>query len=135
VKIGGDIFLEDRLGSDGEIKLTGAEISGDLPVIGAKLGAFICNNLVVKGDLLRQRIENSRHTNLNLMGTKMKSLRDDKESWLGKGGSGSNDFHRRRAVVGKGFYFMSFSFFNSISVHPISSNNPFRSFGPYVFLG
>jgi hypothetical protein len=80
-KIGGDVFLMDGFESEGTIRLLGAEIGGNLQISGAKVAWVACLNTVIKGDLIWQRVEKSKTTRLNLIGAKVKNLRDDKESW------------------------------------------------------
>jgi hypothetical protein len=84
-KIGGDVFLTNNFESKGEIRLLGAEIGGDLAILGAKLASVLCQNTVIKGDLIWQRIEKPEATYLNLAGAKVKNLRDDKKSWPDEG--------------------------------------------------
>jgi hypothetical protein len=80
-KIGGSVILTDGFESKGAIRLPGAEIGGDLAVRGVKVARVVVLNTVVKGDLVWQRIEKSKDTDLNLMGARVKNLRDDIMSW------------------------------------------------------
>jgi predicted acyltransferase (DUF342 family) len=84
-QIGGSVFLIDDFMSNGKIRLIGAEIGRDLAIVSAKVAAVSCKNIVITGDLLWQRIEKSKDTYLNLIGAKVKNLRDDRISWPGEG--------------------------------------------------
>jgi hypothetical protein len=84
-KIGGSVLLMDGFESEGAIRLLGAEIGGDLAIRGAKVAGVACLNTVVTGDLIWQSIEKSEETDLNLMGAKVKNLRDDRVSWPNEG--------------------------------------------------
>lgn len=84
-KIGGDVFLTDGFESEGTIRLLGAEIGGNLAFREAKVVEVACQNTVIKGDLIWQRIEKSEKTGVNLAGAKVKNLRDDKDSWPEEG--------------------------------------------------
>lgn len=84
-KIGGCVFLTDGFESEGEIRLPGAEIGGDLSLRCAKVAGVLCQNMVVTGDLIWQRIDKSEKTGVNLIGAKVKNLRDDKDSWPAEG--------------------------------------------------
>lgn len=55
--IGGNVFLTDGFESLGEISLLNVEITGNLECCGAKMIRFLCQNTVVKGNLIWQRIE------------------------------------------------------------------------------
>jgi hypothetical protein len=50
-----------------------------------KVGKVFCQNTVVKSDLIWQRVEKSEETYLNLVGARVKNLRDDRMSWLEEG--------------------------------------------------
>ncbi|MGA2350589.1 MAG: hypothetical protein ABSF70_09180 [Terracidiphilus sp.] len=80
-KIGGAVFLKNSFESQGTIRLPGAEIAKDLSFKGAKVAGVVCQNTVVNGDLIWQRIEKSESTRLNLVGAKVRNLRDDRRSW------------------------------------------------------
>jgi cytoskeletal protein CcmA (bactofilin family) len=84
-KIGGGVMLILGFESEGTIRLAGAEIGGNLEVIGARVSEVVFENAVVKGDLLWQRIERPEDTALNLIGAKVKILRDDRKSWPKEG--------------------------------------------------
>jgi hypothetical protein len=84
-KIVGSVFLNDGFDSKGEIHLCGAEIGGTLSIRGAKVANVVCHNTVVMGDMAWQRIEKSWNTTLNLIGARVKNLRDDKVSWPEEG--------------------------------------------------
>jgi sRNA-binding regulator protein Hfq len=85
MKIGNSVFLTDDFESDGAILLHVSEIGGNLLFQGAKVASVICQNAVVTGDLFWQRIEKSDKTILNLIGARVKNLRDDKKSWPQEG--------------------------------------------------
>jgi hypothetical protein len=84
-KIGSDVFLTDGFESEGAIRLHGAEIGGDLLIRCAKVAGVRCQNTVVKGDLAWQRIEKSNDIYLNLIGARVKNLRDEQASWPNEG--------------------------------------------------
>jgi hypothetical protein len=84
-KITGSFFLEKGFACEGKILLHGAEIGGDLSFRDAKVAAVVFQNMVVKGDLIWQRIERSNDTTLNLVGARVKNLRDDRVSWPEEG--------------------------------------------------
>jgi hypothetical protein len=84
-EIGGYVFLSKGFESDGTILLLGAQIGRDLEFQGAKVAEVVCQNTVVTGDLFWQRIEKSEKTFLNLIGARVKNLRDDRISWPDEG--------------------------------------------------
>ena len=84
-KIGGSVFLTDGFMSMGMIRLSGAEITGDLLITCAKVAGVRCQNMVVKGDLAWQRIKKSNDIYLNLIGARVKNLRDEQTSWPNEG--------------------------------------------------
>ena len=84
-KIGGSVFLTDGFMSMGMIRLSGAEITGDLLITCAKVAGVRCQNMVVKGDLVWQRIKKSNNIYLNLIGARVKNLRDEQTSWPNEG--------------------------------------------------
>jgi hypothetical protein len=84
-KIGGGVVLMRGFESEGAILLAGAEIGGILEVRGVKVATVVCENAVVRGDLVWQRIEKSENTTLNLIGAKVNILRDDRMSWPDEG--------------------------------------------------
>jgi hypothetical protein len=92
-RIGGGVILVGGLDSEGMVPfeseglilLRGVKIGWNLMIRGTKIGAVDCQNAVVKGDLIWQRIEKSKETTLNLAGARVKNLRDDQRSWLEEG--------------------------------------------------
>jgi hypothetical protein len=84
-KIVDSVSLRKGFESDGKIRLIGTEIGGNLSINGAKVARVSCLNAVVKGDLIWQCIEKSEKTELSLVGTKVKNLREDKMSWPDEG--------------------------------------------------
>jgi hypothetical protein len=84
-EIGGYVSLRNGFECNGEIRLLGAQIGRDLSIFGAKVARVLCQNTVVKGDLIWLRIGKSEETSLNLAGASVKNLHDDRESWLDKG--------------------------------------------------
>jgi hypothetical protein len=92
-RIGGGVFLNGGLDSEGMISfesegpicLHGMEVGWNLMIRGAKVGVVDCQDAVVNGDLIWQRIENPNEVTLNLAGVRVKNLRDDQKSWLEEG--------------------------------------------------
>ena len=85
MKIGNSIFLTDNFETEGAILLHVSEIGGNLLFQGAKVAKVICQNTVIKGDMYWQYIEKSKDIYLNLIGARVKNLRDDKKSWPEEG--------------------------------------------------
>lgn len=85
VKIAGNVFLHQGFSSEGRIRFPGAILGGDLAIRGAKVAAVNCQNAVIAGDLFWQSIENPMGASLFLSGARVKSLRDDRQSWPAKG--------------------------------------------------
>jgi hypothetical protein len=84
-QVGGSVLLWYGFQSEGVIRLPGAKIGADVSIYGAKVTIVVCQNTVVKGDLVWQRIEKSKDTTLNLIGARVKNLRDDTMSWPDEG--------------------------------------------------
>lgn len=84
-KISGNFILNSDFISEGMIRLPDAWIGGDLSVVAARVAEFACKNMVVKGDFNWLSIGKSEKTKLNLVGAKVKNLRDDLQSWPEQG--------------------------------------------------
>ena len=67
------------------LRMPGAEIGGNLMFRSAKVARVVCKDMIVKGDFAWQHIEKSEKTSLNLMGARVKNLRDDRMSWPQEG--------------------------------------------------
>jgi hypothetical protein len=99
-EIGGGIFLNKHAGSaagegfesTGTIRLHGAKIAGQLSFREATVAAVIAENLELAGDLFWINVEVTEKTFLNLLGAKVKCLRDDRESWPQAGKLGLDGF-------------------------------------------
>ncbi|MGA3373678.1 MAG: hypothetical protein ABSC48_18170 [Terracidiphilus sp.] len=84
-EIGGSVFLDEGFASIGTILLHRAEIGGHLDFRGAMVTQVNCRNLRLAGDFLWMGIRKSQKTSLDLLGARVKNLRDDKESWPEEG--------------------------------------------------
>lgn len=98
-EIGGSVFLRDGFESLGTIRLSGARIGGQLAYYGAKVKEVNCSNLSLSGDLLWMGVQKSEETSLNLMGAKVKNLREDKESWPEAGNLGLDGLVYREVTL------------------------------------
>jgi hypothetical protein len=104
-KIGGYVFFdrepefEEDFECDGEIRLVGAEIAGDIFFYGAKVNQVSAWNLRVNGDLFWLGVRNSERANLILTGSRVKNLHDDVESLPRPGRLNLNDFSYENLVL------------------------------------
>ncbi len=83
--IGGNVILRSGFESRGQISFHGTRIDGDLRFFGAKVDEVSCTNVRVGGDFVWIGIQKSDRTWLNLTGTSLRNLRDDRNSWPLKG--------------------------------------------------
>jgi hypothetical protein len=84
-EIGGSVFLDKGFHSLRTIRLVGTQIGGQLNFLGAEISDLICANLCLSEDMYWLGIRNSEKAFLDLTGTRMRNLRDDRESWPAKG--------------------------------------------------
>jgi len=86
----GDVFLRDGFTAEGEVRLLGADIGGDLSCRAAEFknsSGFALNaqNMKVVGALFLDRIKLGREGGFNLNHAKVAQLLDDVNSWPGPG--------------------------------------------------
>ena len=91
-KVEGAVFLRAGFECRGEIRMPGADISSDLVIFGASTRKVACKNLSVGGDLIWYGVKALPGASLDLMGAKVKVLRDDRDSWPAEGTLSLNGF-------------------------------------------
>jgi hypothetical protein len=80
--VSGDVFLCKGFRADGQVRLVGAQIGGDLDCAGASFkGEFSVQRAVIKGAISWARIVNPGETTLDLANASAGSLFDDAKSW------------------------------------------------------
>ena len=84
-EIGGNLFLREEFESSDRISLHSTKIGGQLSFAGAKVAEISCRNLRLSGDLAWVAIKVTDKTSLDLVGARIKRLRDDRESWPTEG--------------------------------------------------
>ncbi len=84
-EIGGNLFLRQEFESSKRISLHSTKIGGQLSFAGAKVAEISCRNLRLSGDLAWVAIEVTDKTSLDLVGARIKRLRDDRKSWPQEG--------------------------------------------------
>jgi hypothetical protein len=84
-EIGGNLFLREEFESSDGISLHSTKIGGQLSFAGAKVAEISCRNLRLSGDLAWVAIKVTDKTSLDLVGARIKRLRDDRESWPTEG--------------------------------------------------
>jgi hypothetical protein len=80
-QIGGGVLLRSGFEAEGTIRLVNARIDGQLDFRGAKVEEVYCRNLQIGTDLLWMGMREAKKATLNLIGVKLKNLRDDERSW------------------------------------------------------
>jgi len=75
------IFLRNGFQAEGEVRLLGAQIGGDLTCTGGAFSAFTAQTATVKGNFFWQNIVGSAKTTLDLRNAFVGAIVDDENSW------------------------------------------------------
>lgn len=81
VHVGGGAYFDKGFACLGTVGLAGATIGGDLAFFGAFAASVVCKNTEVHGDFIWQGIMQPQRACLELIGARVKNLRDDRASW------------------------------------------------------
>jgi cytoskeletal protein CcmA (bactofilin family) len=109
IKVTGDVFLNGKFVAEGEVRLLGAEIGGQLEVDDAWLDLLNLDSARVTGQFLWQNIHHQAECHspnkewkpsLNLTDAKVGPLADQEASWPGKGRLHLDGFVYDRIAVG-----------------------------------
>lgn len=79
-EVGTNVIFGNGFEATGTVTLHGASIAGDLRFFGVNVGGVNCTNMRLEGDLAWLAIKGSPG-GLNLAGSSMRKLRDDRSSW------------------------------------------------------
>jgi len=83
-EIGGGIFLQ-RCESTGTIQFPNAAIRGNIDCTGGMFANISCLNMRLEGDFVWRAIQSPEAVWVDLSGTRVKNLRDDRKSWPAPG--------------------------------------------------
>lgn len=84
-EIGTNLIFGDGFEAAGYINMHGASVGGDLRFVGAVLAQTSCTNMRMGGDFAWLGIRGMRPPSLDLSGTTLRKLRDDRASWPTEG--------------------------------------------------
>jgi len=85
MKVKGSVFLNNGFRSEGEVRLLGAEIGGDLSCRGGGFTIVSAHTAVIKGKLIWDSIINGEKAELDLTNVSADSIMDDEASWPASG--------------------------------------------------
>jgi len=102
MKVKGSVFLRNGFSAEGEVRLPGAEIGGDLECRGGGFTRISALSAVIKGKLVWDSIINAEKAELDLTNASADSIMDDKASWPAEGRLFLNGFVYGRISQGPG---------------------------------
>ncbi len=85
IKVTGGVFLNDGFSAEGEVRLPGAEIGGDLACRRGGFTSITAHTAVIKGKLIWDSIINAEKAELDLTNASADSIMDDEASWPARG--------------------------------------------------
>ncbi len=85
IKVTGGVFLSDGFSAEGEVRLPGTEIGGDLACRGGGFTRITAQTAVIKGKLIWDSIVNTKNAELDLRNATADSILDDEASWPAEG--------------------------------------------------
>jgi hypothetical protein len=98
-KIAGGANLRGKFSSSGPILFLESQVGGDLDCSGATVDVFECSRTHVDGDLIWMGIQQPSHVKLDLSGSSVARLRDDRKSWPSKGNLHLDGFVYRDLIL------------------------------------
>ncbi len=92
IRVTGHVFLGNGFSAEGEVRLLGAEIGGDLACRGGGFTHISAQTAVIKGKLIWDFIINAQNAELDLTNASADSIMDDEPSWPAQGKLSINGF-------------------------------------------
>ncbi len=100
VDVKGDVFLRQGFTAEGEVRLPGAKIGGQLSCTGGTLGALAIQAAAIRGHFLWVNIPNSNAATLDVRSASAGGIVDEERSWPASGNLFLDGFEYKRISKG-----------------------------------
>jgi hypothetical protein len=100
IRVTGGVFLRNKSSADGEVRLLGAQIGGNLDCVGGTFMKLIAHTATITGNFLWTSVRNPEQATLGLRNASAGAIVDDEKRWPAAGQLDLDGFDYQRISRG-----------------------------------